>query len=347
MTQLLPITDFLQVPGPILDVRSPGEYAQGHLPGAVSFPLFSDDERAWVGTCYKRQSRDAAVELGLELVGPKMASFVRQAKTLASDGQVRVHCWRGGMRSSSMGWLLETAGLRVSLLEGGYKAFRRWVRQTLATAKPVILVGGMTGTGKTDILHALRQRGEQVLDLEGLANHRGSSYGALLLPPQPTTEQFENLIAESWQGFDPKRPVWIEAESRQVGYCRIPDETMAQMEQASALEIERSLAERLALLVAIYGQANPDDLVAATERLRKRLGGQRTQAAVEKIEAGHLAAAAEITLNYYDRAYRHDLERRKQQIPTVDVSHMPPEQAAAHLIQVVSDWGWYTTALCP
>ena len=340
MPQLLPISDFWQAPGPILDVRSPGEYAQGHLSEAISFPLFSDQDSAQVGTCYKQQGKETAIELGLELVGPKMASLVKRAKHIAPERQVRVHCWRGGMRSGSVGWLLETSGLEVKLLEGGYKSFRRWVRTILATPRPIIVVGGMTGTGKTDILHALSKLGEQVLDLEGLANHRGSSYGALMLPPQPSTEQFENLIAEQWVDFTPQRPVWSEAESRRVGTCRVPDETMAQMEAANTLEVIRSESERLKLLVDIYGQAELDELVAATERLHKRLGGLRTQEAVQYIKRGELAAAAAIILTYYDRTYRHDLVRRGKQIPQVEISGMSVLQAVQHLLTQVNDWGW-------
>ncbi|MEO0456342.1 MAG: tRNA 2-selenouridine(34) synthase MnmH [Cyanobacteria bacterium P01_A01_bin.114] len=341
MTQALTVEKFLNAPGVILDVRSPGEYEQGHLPGAFSFPLFSNEERAEVGTCYKQQGHEAAVELGLELVGPKMATFVRQAKPLAPDQQVRVHCWRGGMRSGSMAWLLKTAGLEVVTLTGGYKAFRRWVRQLLATPKPIIILGGMTGTAKTDILHALAHYGQQVLDLEGLANHRGSSYGALGLPPQPSTEQFENLIAAQWQTFSPAQPVWIEAESRRVGTCRVPDELMQQMEQAKTLEIIRPLSERLDLLVEIYGQADTTALVEATERVRKRLGGQRTQAAVEHIREGNLRAAVEIVLTYYDRTYRYDLERRNLTIPQVEVAGLNPDRSAQFLLETVKGWGWY------
>ncbi|MEO0541815.1 MAG: tRNA 2-selenouridine(34) synthase MnmH [Cyanobacteria bacterium P01_A01_bin.105] len=333
---------FLTLPGPILDVRSPGEYADGHIPGAESFPLFTNDERAEVGTCYKHQGRDAAVELGLALVGPKMADFVRRAKALAgADKQVRVHCWRGGMRSGSMAWLLQTAGLQVTTLPGGYKAFRRWVRETVAEPRPIIVLGGMTGTAKTDILHALRDRGEPVLDLEGLANHRGSSYGALLLPPQPRTEHFENLIAMQWRQFPTDRPVWIEAESRQVGRCRLPDELMNQMEAAPTLEVTRPVSERCDLLVKIYGEADTESLVAATERVRRRLGGERTQAAVQFIRDGNLRAAVEILLMYYDKAYRYDLERRQKVIPTIDISGFSPEGAAAALLEKVQSWQWH------
>ena len=245
------------------------------------------------------------------------------------------------MRSGSVGWLLETSGLEVKLLDGGYKAFRHWVRTTLAIPRLLIVVGGMTGTGKTDILHALQELGEQVLDLEGLANHRGSSYGALMQPPQPSTEQFENLIAEQWVRFAPQRPIWIEAESRQVGTCRVPDEIMHQMEAANTLEVVRSEPERLRLLVEIYGQADPEDLIKATERLQKRLGGMRTQTAVKHIKRGELTAAAAVVLSYYDRTYRHDLARRGKQIPKVDVSDMAAMDAAKCLRCQVGNWGWY------
>ena len=339
----LPTADFFTHPGPILDVRSPGEYADGHIPGAHSFPLFTNDERAEVGTCYKQQGRDAAVELGLEFVGPKMADFVRRATALAGpEKQVRVTCRRGGMRSGSMAWLLQTAGLQVVTLEGGYKAFRRWVRETVAQPRPIIVLGGMTGTAKTDILHALWERGEAMLDLEGLANHRGSSYGALLLPPQPRTEHFENLIAMEWAQFPTDRPVWIEAESRQVGHCRIPSELMDQMEAAPTLEVTRPVSERCDLLVKIYGEADTESLVAATERVRRRLGGERTQTAVDHIREGNLAAAVEILLMYYDKAYRYDLERRSKTIPQVDISGMFPDRAAAALLEKVQAWGWHT-----
>ena len=280
MVQSVTIDAFLNLTTPMLDVRSPGEFDQAHIPSALSFPLFDNDERAEVGTCYKQQGRDEAVELGLKFVGPKLATFVAQAKEIAPDRQVRVHCWRGGMRSGSMAWLLETAGFSVTTLTGGYKSFRQWVRQTLAVPKPIISLGGMTGSGKTAILMALADQGEQILDLEGIAHHRGSSYGALGLPPQPSTEMFENLVAIAWSQLDGDRSVWIEAESRQIGRCRVPEELFGPMMQAPVVQVERSRAERVAHLLDDYGDADRDGLIAATERLRRKLGGQRTQEAI-------------------------------------------------------------------
>ncbi|MBD2106984.1 tRNA 2-selenouridine(34) synthase MnmH [Nodosilinea sp. FACHB-13] len=348
MPKPLDIDDFLQGSGPILDVRSPGEFHQGHIPGAISFPLFTDAERAQVGTCYKQVGRESAVELGFDMAGPKCGEFVRAAKALAPDRHLRIHCWRGGMRSGGMGWILELAGFTVHLLDGGYKAYRRWVRETLATPKPIMILGGMTGSGKTLILQELAALGEPVLDLEGLANHRGSSFGALLLPPQPSVEHYENLLADQWarfpsdsQGLAPKdqRPIWLEAESRRVGTCRIPDELFVQMDAAPGVEVVRSLDERLDLLVEIYGEASTEGLVAATERIQKRLGGDRTQAAVQHIQSGNLRAACAIILDYYDRAYRHDLERRHRVIPQVDIRGLSPAASARLLAEKLPQLG--------
>ncbi|MBE9178444.1 tRNA 2-selenouridine(34) synthase MnmH [Oculatella sp. LEGE 06141] len=336
MSQSLTVTDFLHAPGVLLDVRSPAEYAQAHIPGAISFPLFTNEERAQVGICYKQQGRDAAVELGFAITGPKLAGLVATAKELAPDRQVRVHCWRGGMRSESVVWLLNMAGMQVSVLAGGYKAFRRWVRSTFETPHSIIILGGMTGTGKTDMLTALAAHGEQVLDLEHLANHRGSSYGALGLPPQPSNEHFENRVALEWATFDSSRPVWIEAESKRIGLCRVPDEIFAQMERSPVLEITRSRGERIALLETVYGEADPIALIAATERLRKRLGGLRTQQAVDWIRQGNLAPAIEITLDYYDKTYTYDLKRRQVPIYPVDVAGLTPRDGAGLLLDRAS-----------
>ena len=332
MPQTLSPNEFFNAPGIILDVRSPAEYTQGHIPGAVSFPLFSDDERAQVGTCYKQQGKDFAIELGLTIVGSKLAQFVQSAKKLSPDRPIRLHCWRGGMRSSSMAWLLETAGMQAYLLEGGYKAFRQWVRSTFAMPQAIVTLGGMTGTGKTILLNALANRGEQILDLEHLANHRGSSYGSLGLPPQPSNEQYENLLAVQWVSLDHDRPVWIEAESRRVGLCRIPDEIFLQMVESPIVQIERSRCERIAILLEVYGAADPEELIAATQRISKKLGGQNAQAAIAHIREGDLSSAIAIVLNYYDKSYQFDLTKRKVSIYPVDVSGLSRRESVDRLI---------------
>ncbi|MFM7424404.1 MAG: tRNA 2-selenouridine(34) synthase MnmH [Elainella sp.] len=328
----LSCTEFLYAPGPILDVRSPGEHAQGHIPGAISFPLFSDSERAEVGTCYKQQGRDQAVELGFALAGPKFAGFISAAKDLSPQRRVRLHCWRGGMRSEAVAWVLQMAGFEVTLLIGGYKAFRRWALQQFALPKPVVVLGGMTGTGKTEILHSLVDLGAQVIDLEGLANHRGSSFGALGLPAQPTNEQFENRLALAWSQVNPEMPVWLEAESRRIGLCRIPDPLFQQMAQAPVLEIRRQRTERLAHLVEVYGAIDRQELITATERIERRLGGLRTQQAVAHLQQDQLAAAFDLILDYYDRTYSYDLERRQIQIEPVEASGLSWLEVAQKLL---------------
>lgn len=312
MISSLSLSDFIASPGAILDVRSPGEFSQGCIPGALNFPLFSDAERAQVGTTYKQMGRQQAIDLGLRLVGPKLADFAERGREYATDGCVRVHCWRGGMRSASMAWLLQTAGLHAVTLQGGYKTFRRWALESFSRQVSLIVVGGLTGAGKTAILHALRELGEQVIDLEGLAHHRGSSYGMFGMPPQPSTEQFENLLAMELGRCDPLRPIWVEDESHLVGTCKIPDLFFAQMRQSPLFVIERPLEERLSILLHDYGKIDPLHLMQATKRLSKRLGAVRTHEVLEHIEAGRLREAVVEILRYYDAAYLQGLTKRQQ-----------------------------------
>lgn len=311
-----PVDRFLSGRGPIVDVRAPAEYQQGHLPGARNLPLFSDEQRAAVGTTYKQQGRQAAVQLGLELVGPRLGELAAQLTAWAGEAEdgapLRLHCWRGGMRSESVAWLAGQLDLPVLLLEGGYKAFRRWVLALFETRWPIHLLGGRTGSGKTDLLLALAEQGAAVIDLEGLAHHRGSSFGNLGMPPQPSTEHYENRIAMVLHGYRNAHQIWLEAESVQVGRCRIPAGLWKQMQQAPMLEVQRPLEERLEQLVSVYGVQEPQALHEATLRIARRLGPQRTAAALEAIEQSRWADAARQMLDYYDRCYDHELERHGQ-----------------------------------
>ena len=308
----LGITTFLQTAGPVVDVRAPAEFSQGHIPGARNLPLFSDEQRAAVGTTYKHEGRQAAVQLGLELVGPRLGelgSQLRQWSEEAGAAPLRLHCWRGGMRSESMAWLTQRLELPVLLLEGGYKAYRRWVLELLEQPWPLHLLGGRTGCGKTDLLLALAERGVAVLDLEGLAHHRGSSFGSLGMPPQPSNEHYENRIAAVLQGLSAASQIWVEAESVQVGRCRVPAGIWRVMQQAPLLEIRRPLEVRLRQLVEVYGVQDPAELAEATQRIARRLGPQRTAAALAAIEERNWSEACRQMLDYYDRCYDHELER--------------------------------------
>lgn len=302
---------FLREQGPIIDVRSPGEFAQGHIPGAVNVPLFSDQERAEIGTLYKQVHPGEALLRGLELFGPRMADYLRLLQKTSQGGRARVHCWRGGMRSQSVAQLLNTAGIRSCVLEGGYKRFRQWALAVFERRWNLIVLGGFTGSGKTEILHHLRKKGEQVIDLEGIARHRGSAFGAIPGVPQPSNEHFENEIAYQLASLAPDRPIWIEDESRLVGSCILPAPLFEQMQTAPLLVIDRPLEERLQTLLNDYALLDREQLRECTEKLRKRLGNERCDEVIKRGAAGDLRAAAPLVLQYYDKMYAKAITRRK------------------------------------
>jgi tRNA 2-selenouridine synthase len=307
-----PLADFQALPYPILDVRAPIEFAQGHVPGALNLPLFTDEERARIGTTYKQVSQERAVHLGLEFFGPKMSAMVKQAQRLAQGKEVRLHCWRGGMRSGAVLWLLELAGFKVHLLDKGYKDYRRAVLASFDTPRDWRVLGGLTGSGKTDVLHQLAAppHNQLVLDLEGLAHHKGSAFGAIGQPAQPTQEQFENNLAAVLAELPTDAPIWVEDESRQIGRLTIPPALFAQLRTASRWVLEVPRAARVAKLAAEYGAEAPVELAAAIERLQKRLGGLATQQALDAVEAGNFPLMVELVLDYYDKTYTYGLAQR-------------------------------------
>lgn len=311
MIECLPIDQFLQMPGQCFDVRSPAEFLQGHLLGARSLPLLNDCERAAVGTTYKRIGQQQAVLQGLSFVAPKLEALVQNAiADLPKEGYAKVYCWRGGLRSSSVAMLLRAANVKTVTLQGGYKAFRRWVLNVLQQPFNCRVLGGLTGSGKTAVLQALKSQGAQILDLEKLANHRGSVFGACN-SPQPTVEHFENAIALQLASLNPKQPIWLEDESRMIGKCKIPDTLFAAIKIAPLYIIERSLEVRLEQLETDYWQLPAVTLIAATKRLHKKLGGVRTQAICADITAGNFKQATLELMKYYDQAYYSEMQRRQ------------------------------------
>ncbi len=300
----------------IFDVRTPAEFAKGHIPGAINLPLFSDEERVTVGTMYKQEGKRPAILHGLDLVGPKMSKLVTEVEILAGSPKKAkpfvVHCWRGGMRSKSVGWLLDLYGFNISILEGGYKAYRAWVRFQFEKSLNLIVIGGHTGSGKTLLLEGLKDAGKNVVDLEGLANHRGSAFGSLGLSDQPTQQQFENKLAAVLSKLSTEE-IWIEDEGRTVGKCQIPDILFKTIRSAQVIFIQKSVEARLDFLVEIYGEASTKVLAERFENIKKRIGSKRLSDALALLEEKDIRGAARIALAYYDKSYTYGLSQRDQE----------------------------------
>ncbi len=297
---------------PILDVRTPAEFAQGHIVGALNLPIFTNEERVIIGTLYKKEGKQIAVLKGLEIVGPKLHAFVTDAIKLNKTDTFLVHCWRGGMRSSSMAWFIETYGFKCLTLKGGYKNYRKQVLGSFDEQKNIVLLGGKTGTGKTIILNELEKLNEQIIDLEKLAQHKGSSFGALGEKEQPSQEQFENELAFQFSKIDSQKQCWIENESRMIGKNILPIGLWEQMKNASVVSIDLPLQERVNYLIKEYGKFSKEQLIDSTKRIGKRLGGQHVKRAIEAIEESDYKTAFEICLVYYDKTYSYGEEQRQK-----------------------------------
>jgi tRNA 2-selenouridine synthase len=319
----------------LLDVRSPGEYQHGHIPGAVSFPLFTDEERARVGTAYKQQGPEKALHIGLDIVGPKMTRMLQHAAELAPDKRVALHCWRGGQRSQSVAWLLRMGGFDVQLLGGGYKNYRHHVLEAFENRSwNLLVIGGRTGTGKTKVLHALGEAGEQIIDLEGLANHKGSAFGSLGQNEQPTVEQFENNLLDALNKLDATKTIWVENESRSIGRVYLPDAFYHKMKMSPLFNLEIPQEDRINNLVVDYALYPVEDLIASFERISKKLGGLDFKLAVEALESGNMHAATAIALKYYDKTYQHGLDMNPSSDKRLfSFNHSNPHQIASFCIE--------------
>ena len=341
MTEPISVEEFLEKSRtiPVADVRTPAEYEKGHIPGAFLFPLFNNGERAEVGTLYVQEGRTAAVLKGLQLAGPRLEAMARRGLEIAGGrpgtaggsaagpdgpaaaggpatypgGSLLLYCWRGGMRSASVAWLMEKVGIRCYTLENGYKAYRNHLLGFFEHLPHSInVLGGLTGSGKTERLQAMASAGEQFIDLEALANHKGSAFGKLGNPPQPATEHFQNLLFRAFSQMDPSRPVWLEDESRNVGRCSLPDGLWEKMQQARFFLLETSREQRVERLMKEYGNFEPDLLENAIMKIQKRLGLDQCKKAVDACRSGHIQIALEICLAYYDKSYTYQLETRKK-----------------------------------
>ncbi len=341
--QRVSITEFLSLSEnfPVLDVRSPGEYAHAHIPGAHSLPLFTDEERKVVGTAYKQQSKQAAVKIGLKYFGVKMVEMVEQVEKLIKElnpktkkltlnslefqsSTILVHCWRGGMRSAGVAWLLDLYGFKVYTLSGGYKGYRNWVLEQFEKEYPMYILGGYTGSGKTEVLKALQKRGYSVIDLEGIAHHKGSAFGAMGLPLQPSQEHFENILAgdlfrylsksASEESLDFQKTIWLEDESQRIGSVNIPSVLFQQMRKKKVYFLEIPFESRLDYINLHYGKFEKSELVNAIIRIKKRLGGLETKTAMNFLLEDNTKEAFRVLLQYYDKLYGKNLENNRENI---------------------------------
>ena len=349
--QKIAIEEFLQLSRehPVLDVRSPGEYAHAHIPGAHSLPLFNDEERKVVGTTYKQQSREAAIKIGLDFFGVKMRGLVENAELVVGSWKlvrgsdpatnyhlpttncVLLHCWRGGMRSAAIAWLLDLYGFKVYLLVGGYKAYRKWVLAQFEKEYEFKIIGGYTGSGKTLLLRDLQKQGQTIIDLEALANHKGSAFGALGEKEQVKQEMFENLLASELSeklvvgssklvgGGSPTTNfelpttnfVWLEDESQRIGNLQIPMPLWDTMRKSVIYFLDIPFEQRLEYITEEYGKFPKEQLVNAIIRIQKRLGGLETKNAINHLLENDHKACFRILLTYYDKWYGKALYNRE------------------------------------
>lgn len=335
----------------IIDVRSPGEFAEDHVPGALNLPVLNDEERARVGRIYKQESAFLARKTGAVLVARRAAENI-EAHLMGRPGSYRplVYCWRGGMRSGAFSTILRQIGWRAETLEGGYKTYRRLVVSLLHAlpakpagfAGPVIILDGDTGTAKTELLHYLARRGAQVLDLEHLAAHRGSLFGELEVA-QPAQKAFESVLALKAVSFDPARPVFVEAESSRIGRLTLPPVLWDKMRRAPRIRIVADLQARSAYLARTYGELAADSawLGAAIERLRPyhpadRIAGWHALAGEGRREA----LAREFAVHHYDPKYARSRARDpRPELGTLPLADFTPEtlQGAAAAIMTLAE----------
>ncbi len=323
---------------PIIDVRSPGEYNHARIPGAYSLPLFTNEERKIVGTAYKQESREAAIKIGLDFFGPKMRKMIEEAESIVksrqsvvNDSELRtqnsetllIYCWRGGMRSAGVAWLMDLYGFKAYTLAGGYKRFRNYMLDTFKLPFQFNILGGYTGTGKTEVLKTLKQQGEKVIDLEEIAKHKGSAFGNMGLKKQPTQEMFENLLGmqlrmadDSWQMAESSishqsSVIWLEDESQRIGDINIPHELWKTMRQSPVYFLDIPFEERLNHIVKEYGNWDKEKLLNSITRIQTRLGGLETKNAINFLLEDNTIECFRILLKYYDKWYLKSLHNRE------------------------------------
>lgn len=325
---------------PVIDVRSPAEFEEGHIPSAYNIPLMDNVERAIIGTIFKHSGKQSAILKGFDFAGPKLREYIKQLKKITKENVILIHCWRGGMRSNFLAWLFSFYGYEVFVLEGGYKSFRKWTRQQFEAPQQLIVLGGNTGSAKTEILQSLNRKGEQIIDLENLANHKGSAYGGIAQTHFPTQEMFENNLALNIHQLNPEEIIWIEDEGRTIGNKVIPELLWKKMRAANCFILEIPFEERLTYITTNYGELDIEELIAATTRIKKRLGNDNFKFTVEAFRNNNLRTAFNLVLQYYDGAYQYNLSKKEHGIRyDITCEKIDVELISAELIKLKNDNG--------
>lgn len=294
-----------------IDVRCPREFKKGHLTGAVNIPIFSNPEYEQLGTVYRTRGQEKAIELGEEYANRSTPRILEQVSNLNNQIFI-IYCARGGMRSKGMEMILNNSSYCVHRINRGYKSIRKHALDTFNEKREVFIIAGSTGTGKTEILKIMEKQGYNIIDLEGLANHRGSTFGDLGLEEQPTQQQFENNLSEKWIGTNKNQPVFIESESRKIGKVVIPEKLWKQMDSGYYLKIEMDIDRRVKNLLDEYGHHKKEKLKDRVNRISKRLGGMETKEAINLLDNNDLSEFCKLLLKkYYDKMYNQAYEIRE------------------------------------
>jgi tRNA 2-selenouridine synthase len=312
----LNISDFLKIAPtiPVIDVRSPSEFKTGHIPGSYNIPLFDDKEREAVGIKFKKEGRSMAILKGLQMTGPSMHSKLEKALKMTKENKLLVYCWRGGMRSEAMAWLFSLGDIETHILDGGYKSYRHFVLEKLSEKHKYIVLGGLTGSGKTEILNFMKSAGHQVIELEKIACHKGSAFGSLGQSNQPTSEHFANLLYQELEKTDKSKMIWLEDESKSIGSVFMPDHFYFNIRESPVIALVMDVKTRLPRLIKEYSAYPAEDLISSINKISRRLGGDLTKEAINHVEKSNISGAIEITLNYYDKTYMFGLKKRPEEL---------------------------------
>ena len=329
----------------IIDVRSPSEFAEDHFPGAINLPVLNDAERARIGTIYKQESPFLAKKLGAALVSANISRAIEeQLIEYDKDFRPLVYCWRGGQRSMSLATVLSRIGWKTSVLEGGYKNYRAWVRNTIEKSCGSLdftVISGLTGTGKTEILKQLEITGEQIIDLEGLANHRGSLLGDDPNKPQPTQKYFESLLAQQVCQFDNSKKCWVESESNKIGNLHCPEILWQKMQTADEIEIKADMPARIEYLLSHYEHMThqPEMMIRKIALLKQRLGRELIDGWTAMIENNDWRHFVESILeNHYDPAYVKSRKRHSRHMTgRYSLNEISPQQITDICSEILSD----------